>query len=238
MNVQKNLQRDWILQEYKYACKKLGGIKMSVVEMKNVSKKFKNRVIFENVNITIEEGKIIGVVGENGCGKSVLFKMICGFIPFQGEIDVFDKKIGRDVDVPENTGILIETPGFLEEYNQQYNLRYLSAINHKMNEKEINQVLEKVGLDCDNKEKVKKFSLGMRQKLAIAQAIMEEQKLIILDEPMNALDETSVKRIRSLLLDLKKQGKTIILASHIKEDMEILCDEVYRIENKTLKKVV
>ena len=211
---------------------------MSVVEMKNVSKKFKNRVIFENVNITIEEGKIIGVVGENGCGKSVLFKMICGFIPFQGEIDVVDKKIGRDVDVPENTGILIETPGFLEEYNQQYNLRYLSAINHKMNEKEINQVLEKVGLDCDNKEKVKKFSLGMRQKLAIAQAIMEEQKLIILDEPMNALDETSVKRIRSLLLDLKKQGKTIILASHIKEDMEILCDEVYRIENKTLKKVV
>ena len=210
---------------------------MSVIEIKGVSKTFKDRELFDDINLSIGEGVIVEITGENGCGKSVLFKMICGFTGFKGEIKVFSKSIGKDVDVPENTGIIIETPGFLEEYDQVYNLKYLSSINKKMSDDEIRNILTKVGLDPDNKQKVRKFSLGMRQKLAIAQAIMEDQKLIILDEPMNALDSDSVENVRAILKELKKEGKTIIIASHIKEDIDCLCDEVYRIKNKKLEKV-
>ncbi len=209
-----------------------------VVEVKNVSKSFKNREIFKNVSLSVKEGTIVGITGENGCGKTVLFKMICGFMGYQsGCITVFDKYIGKDIDVPENTGIIIETPGFMEEYNQMYNLKYLMSLRNQIDESKIIETLKKVGLDPNNKEKIKKFSLGMRQKLAIAQAIMENQKLLILDEPMNALDQSSVNKIRELLLDLKREGKTILMASHLKDDIDILCDEVYNINNYKIEKV-
>lgn len=211
---------------------------MYAIEIENVSKKFKKNIIFEQVNMKIKEGTIVGLVGENGVGKSVLFKMICGFSSIDdGSIKVFGKDIGIDIDIPEDTGVIIETPGFLEEYDQMYNLKYLAAIRNRISENDILETLKKVGLNSENRQKVKKFSLGMRQKLALAQAIMEKPKLLILDEPMNGLDEQSVKKIREVLLDLKEQGTTILFASHMREDMEILCDEIYRIEQYQIKKV-
>ncbi|MCR4934767.1 MAG: ATP-binding cassette domain-containing protein, partial [Lachnospiraceae bacterium] len=161
-----------------------------MLKIRDLSKRFKRRVIFENVNLDLKRGNIYGFVGANGSGKSVFFKTICGFLrPEKGSILIDDMEIGKNIDFLPELGVLIEKPGFIEEYNQFDNLRYLARINNKIGEKEIKDSLEAVGLDIANKDKVKNFSLGMRQRLAIAQAIMEGQKIIILDEPFNGLDK-------------------------------------------------
>lgn len=209
-----------------------------IVKIKNVSKKFKETEVLKNISVEFENGKIYGIVGRNGSGKSVLFKTLCGFISIEeGEIWIRGKKLGKDMDVPSDVGIIIDSSGFLPYYSGKKNLKFLASLNRKIGIKEIDETMLKVGLDPNSKKHVSKYSLGMRQRLSIAQAIMENQDIIILDEPMNGLDKNGVNDIRNILLGLKKDGKTLFLASHNTEDIKILCDEVYEMESGTLIKI-
>lgn len=205
------------------------------VEIEGVTKRFGEDLVLKKVDLILERGKVYGIVGNNGSGKTVLMKCICGFLlPTAGTIRVFGKRIGVDRDFPESLGLIIETPGFLTNQTGIQNLKILADLNRKIGETEIRQVLKKVGLDPDMKKPVGKYSLGMRQRLGIAQAIMEDPKFLILDEPFNGLDKNGVAEIRSLLLELKKEGKTILLASHNEEDIRILCDRVYEMDGGVL----
>lgn len=206
----------------------------AIVKLDSVSKSFKKDSVLTDVSVEFEQGKIYGIVGKNGAGKTVLFKVIAGFLrPTSGHVYVKDKEIGVNSDFAEDIGLIIETPGFLSQYSAYKNLEYLASIRNKITEKEIREAIRLVGLDDKSKKKVGKFSLGMRQRLGIAQAIMENPELIILDEPMNGLDKNGIAIVKDLLRKLKEEGKTIIMASHYAEDIEI-CDEVFEMEDGKL----
>ena len=206
-----------------------------MIEISHVSKSFQTYRALDDVSLDIEKGKIYGIIGRNGSGKTVLFKCICGFLKTDsGEIKVDGKIIGKEIEAPQNAGIIIENPGFLSAYSGYQNLKFLADINKKIGKQEIRDVLEKVGLDPTIKKPVGKYSLGMRQRLGIAQAIMENPSLLILDEPMNGLDYQGVKDVRKILLDLKEEGKTNLLASHNREDIAFLCDETVHIDHGKL----
>ncbi|HVJ50004.1 ATP-binding cassette domain-containing protein [Desulfitobacterium sp.] len=199
----------------------------NVLVIKEVTKKFKNATALDKVSVSFEAGKIHGIIGRNGSGKTVLFKCICGFMPLtSGQIIMDGKQIGREIDVPHDVGIIIEAPGFLPNYSGYKNLKLLSLIRKKIDDTRIKDTLMRVGLDPESKKWVGKYSLGMRQRLGIAQAIMEDPSLLILDEPMNGLDKHGVEDVRQLLLKLKEEGKTILIASHSSEDIARLCDTV------------
>lgn len=203
----------------------------SMIRVDNVTKKFGEETVLDNVSFRFERGKIYGIIGRNGSGKTVLFKTIIGFLkPTSGRVVVDGKEIGKDADFADNIGIIIETPGFLSSFNGYKNLEYLAGIKKIIGKEEIRKSMHRVGLEPDSRKKVGKYSLGMRQRLGIAQAIMENPDILILDEPMNGLDRQGVEEVRQILLGLKEEGKTILLASHNKEDIEILCDEVYEME--------
>lgn len=205
------------------------------IEVQNVVKRFRDQVVLKNVSISFEKGQIHGIVGRNGSGKTVLFKCICGLMhPEEGVILVNGKRVGRDVDMPEDIGAIIEAPGFLPNYSGYKNLRFLANIRRKIGKEEIVNVLKTVRLDPESRKHVGKYSLGMRQRLGIAQAIMEDPEILILDEPMNGLDNAGVQDIRALLLELKAQGKTILLASHNHEDIAALCDTVHEMDGGVL----
>lgn len=205
------------------------------IEVQNAVKRFRDQVVLKNVSISFEKGQIHGIVGRNGSGKTVLFKCICGLMhPEEGVILVNGKRVGRDVDMPEDIGAIIEAPGFLPNYSGYKNLRFLANIRRKIGKEEILNVLKTVGLDPESRKHVGKYSLGMRQRLGIAQAIMEDPEILILDEPMNGLDNAGVQDIRALLLKLKEQGKTILLASHNHEDIAMLCDTVHEMDGGIL----
>ena len=205
------------------------------IEVQNVVKRFRDQVVLKNVSISFEKGQIHGIVGRNGSGKTVLFKCICGLMhPEEGVILVNGKRVGRDVDMPEGIGAIIEAPGFLPNYSGYKNLRFLANIRRKIGKEEILNALKTVGLDPESRKHVGKYSLGMRQRLGIAQAIMEDPEILILDEPMNGLDNAGVQDIRALLLELKAQGKTILLASHNHEDIAALCDTVHEMDGGVL----
>lgn len=200
---------------------------MEIIVIENLSLTIKKAEILRFVNISFEKGKIHGLIGRNGSGKTMLMKCICGFIkPTSGEIIVKNKKVGIDCDFPENIGIIIETPGFIPYYSGYKNLKILADLNKKIDGETVKQTMKQVGLDSESKLHVKKYSLGMRQRLGLAQAIMENPDILILDEPMNGLDKEGVADMRKYLLELKEQGKTILIASHSAEDIEILCDTV------------
>ena len=202
-----------------------------VIRVMDVSKSFGEETVLHHISYDFKEGRIYGIVGNNGSGKTVLMKCICGFlIPDSGEITVNYKRIGKDMDFPPDTGIIIETPGFIPYYSGLQNLRLLAGIRRKVTDDQIRKALKITGLDPDSRLPVRKYSLGMRQRLGIAQAIMEQPDILILDEPMNGLDKHGVADIRELLMELKKQGKLILLASHNPADIELLCDEVYEME--------
>lgn len=202
-----------------------------IIVIENLTKSFKDTTVLKDIHLSFEKGKIYGLIGRNGSGKTMLLKSICGFVPAtKGRIFVEGKVIGKDIDIPDNLGAIIEAPGFLPNYNAYNNLRFLSVIKNKISKEEIFDVIRTVGLDPNSKKHVGKFSLGMRQRLGIAQAIMEDPEILILDEPMNGLDNAGVSDIRSILLTLKEKGKTIILASHSKEDIQILCDVVVEMD--------
>ena len=205
------------------------------IEVQNVVKRFRDQVVLKNISISFEKGQIHGIVGRNGSGKTVLFKCICGLMhPEEGVILVNGKRVGRDVDMPEDIGAIIEAPGFLPNYSGYKNLLFLANIRRKIGKEEILSVLKTVGLDPESRKHVGKYSLGMRQRLGIAQAIMEDPEILILDEPMNGLDNAGVQDIRALLLELKAQGKTILLASHNHEDIAALCDTVHEMDGGVL----
>lgn len=199
----------------------------NVIEVKNVNKFFDEDHVLKDVSHSFEKGKIHGIVGNNGSGKTVLMKCICGFLkPDSGTIFVNHKQVGRETDFPEDIGIIIETPGFLPHLSGTQNLRILASLQRKANIHTIRAVLEQVGLDPEIKKPVGKYSLGMRQRLGFAQALMEDPSLLILDEPFNGLDKHGVVHIRNVIKGLRKEGKTIILASHNQMDIDELCDTV------------
>lgn len=209
------------------------------IRIENVTKKFGSYAALDGISLSFEKGKIHGMIGRNGSGKTVLFKCICGFLRVDdGAVFVDGKQIGKEIEAPESIGAIIETPGFLPGYSARQNLQFLAGIRRKIGKKEIDEAIRKVGLDPEAKKHVGKYSLGMRQRLGIAQAIMEDQKYLILDEPMNGLDKQGVEDVRKLLLQLKEQGKLILIASHNKADIDILCDEVYEMESGTMKRIV
>lgn len=199
----------------------------NVIEVCDVNKYFGEEHVLKNVSHTFEKGKIHGIVGNNGSGKTVLMKCICGFLkPDSGMIYVNHKRVGKETDFPEDIGIIIETPGFLPHLSGTQNLKILASLQKKANALTIRAVLEQVGLDPDMKKPVGKYSLGMRQRLGFAQALMEDPSLLILDEPFNGLDKHGVVHIRNVIKGLREEGKTVILASHNQVDIDELCDTV------------
>lgn len=206
-----------------------------MIQVEHVSKSFREETVLHDITINFEKGKIYGIVGKNGSGKTMLFKTIAGFVkPTSGHVYVDGKEIGKDTDFAPSLGIIIETPGFLGHYSAYENLAYLAGIRNRIGKEQIMEAIRLVGLEHAGKKKVGRFSLGMRQRLGIAQAIMENPELVILDEPMNGLDTEGICLVKELLLNLKKEGKTILLASHYVEDMEI-CDEVLHMEKGKLE---
>ncbi|MFR1570097.1 MAG: ABC transporter ATP-binding protein [Christensenellales bacterium] len=197
------------------------------ISVQNLSKSFGQERVLKNVTRDFEKRKIHGIVGNNGSGKTVLMKCICGFlIPDSGSITVNGERVGVDVDFPRDMGLIIETPGFLPNMTGVKNLEILASLNKKIGLEEIAAAIRRVGLDPLMKKPVGKYSLGMRQRLGIAQAIMEDPALLILDEPLNGLDKHGVREMRQLIKGLKEQGKTILLASHNQGDIDELCDTV------------
>lgn len=199
----------------------------NVIEVCDVNKYFGEEHVLKNVSHSFEKGKIHGIVGNNGSGKTVLMKCICGFLkPDSGVIYVNHKQVGKETDFPEDIGIIIETPGFLPHLSGTQNLKILASLLKKANALTIRAVLEQVGLNPDMKKPVGKYSLGMRQRLGFAQALMEDPSLLILDEPFNGLDKHGVVHIRNVIKGLREEGKTVILASHNQVDIDELCDTV------------
>ena len=204
----------------------------SFIQVNDIVLRFKKDILLDHVSYQCEQGKIHGIVGRNGSGKTLLMKCICGFIrPNEGHIYVRDKEIGKDIDFTPDTGIIIETPGFIPYYSGYRNLKVLAAINNRISRKDIENAMYQVGLDPTMKKRVATYSLGMRQRLGIAQAIMDDPSLIILDEPFNGLDKHGVEEMREYFLSLKKKGKTILLTSHNTEDIEYLCDTVVEMDH-------
>lgn len=206
------------------------------IKVKDVCKYFGKTQVLDHVNMECRQGEITGIIGRNGAGKTVLFKIICGLLSLDsGEILINGIKREKQADVLPSVGIIIEEPAFLKYYSGIKNLEYLYMINHKNNRQYLESIMEKVGLDPKSKKHVGKYSMGMRQRLAIAQSIMEEPDFLVLDEPFNGLDSHGVNEMRELFLELKKRGKVILIASHNSEDINILCDNVYSMESGILK---
>ncbi len=197
------------------------------ISVQHVFKDFKGEQVLSDVHHDFEAGMIHGIVGNNGSGKTVLMKCICGFLfPTSGKIFVDYEQVGKDMDFPEDLGLIIETPGFLPQYSGMKNLEILASLKNKIGRKDIAETIRRVGLDPAMKKPVGKYSLGMRQRLGIAQAIMESPSLLILDEPLNGLDKHGVQEMRSLIKGLRDEGRTILLASHNAQDINELCDTV------------
>ncbi|ATD53856.1 ABC transporter ATP-binding protein [Clostridium chauvoei] len=210
----------------------------NVIEIVNYTKIFKGTTVLKNINLNIIRGKCYGIVGRNGSGKTLILKSICGFIkPTSGYVMVNGLKIGFDVDFPDDVGALIEQPGFLPNYNAFDNLKFLAKIRNKIGNEEIEKILKFVELYPIDNKLVKEYSLGMKQRLGIAQAIMEDPEILILDEPFNGLDKEGVKNLKEKLIELKEKGKTILMTSHIYQDIEELSDYIYEVDNGVLIKL-
>lgn len=210
----------------------------NIICIQNVTKRFKDTTALRQISVTFEKGQIHGLIGRNGSGKTVLLKCLCGLMhPDEGSITVNGKIIDERYDIPDNIGAIIEAPGFLPNYSGYHNLLFLAGINRTIHREQIVQAMQTVGLDPYSKKHVSKYSLGMRQRLGLAQAIMEDPALLILDEPTNGLDKNAVEELRTLLLNFKKQGKTILLASHNMEDIGILCDTVHEMDAGSLSQI-
>lgn len=208
------------------------------VKLTNVSKTIKKVKILDNINLELTGGKVYGLKGKNGSGKTMLMRTICGFItPTEGTVEIDGKLLGKDMTFPESIGVLIENPSFISNYTGFKNLKVLAAIQNRIDDDRIREVLTQVGLDPDDKRTYKKYSLGMKQKLGIAAAYMENPDIIILDEPINALDEAGALKVHEILEEQKKRGAIIIIACHDKEELESLADEIIDIyEGKIVSK--
>ena len=202
----------------------------TVVRLEDYCKSFKSAEVLKNINLTLESGKVIGLKGKNGSGKTMLMRAISGLIlPTSGKVYINDKELGRHISFPPSIGILIENPSFIRNYTGFKNLKILAYIQNRISDDEIRDAIRKVGLDPDDKRTFKKYSLGMKQRLGIAAAIMERPDIVILDEPINALDEAGAGLIKGLLDELKANGSLIIIACHDTEELNYLSDEIYEI---------
>lgn len=209
-----------------------------IIEIKHAAKRFKDKSVFENVNLDIEQGKAYGFIGHNGCGKSVLFKCICGFsLLSEGTITVGGEVIGKDSDFIKDAGVVIEHPEFINDLSGFKNLRIIADIQKKIGDEDICSIMDKFDLLDDKDKKVGKYSLGMKQKLRLAQALMESPSILILDEPTGGLDKSSVENLRRILKEFVNNGGTMLLTSHHQQDIEELCDEVYEFDSGRLSKL-
>lgn len=205
-----------------------------IVKLDNVSKSFKHQAIINNINITFKPNKIYGIIGRNGSGKTVLLKMICGILkPDSGKILFDNEDYINKFGVPKSTRALIESPEMINDLSGFENLKLIASIKNEIDDKQILKTLEIVGLKNEEYKKYKNYSLGMKQKLGIAQVLMEDADLIILDEPFNGLDDKSANNMRNLIKSLKA-NKIIIVATHIKDDIENLIDDLYKIDGGNL----
>lgn len=205
-------------------------------EIKNVTKKIDKEMVLNDISLSLNSGTIYGLVGRNGSGKSMLLKTICGFVkPDKGYVIVNGEDIYKNNTFPKNTAALIERPNYLPELTGFENLKMLASINKKIDDTEILNTLKKVNLLDEKDKKFKKYSLGMKQKLGIAQVLMENPDIMILDEPFNGLEEESANKIRKILLEEKEKGKLIIIATHIKEDIDELCNVIFHIDKGKIK---
>lgn len=219
-----------------YPTQKRGGIMNDIILVKNLSKSFKHICVLSDVNVGFEKNKIHGIIGRNGSGKTVLIKIMCGLLkPDTGSVVVAGERIGVDTDFPKNTGAIIETPGFLSHQSGFRNLEYLASLRGEIGRTEIIEAIKIVGLNPYDKKHVGKYSMGMKQRLGLAQAIMENPDILVLDEPMNGLDKDGVNGMRNLLLSFRAAGKTIIIVSHSSEDIVTLCDTVHEIDKGKLE---
>lgn len=211
---------------------------MNIVEAMNIRKSFNKKIVLDNISFQLSSGKIYGLIGDNGSGKSVLLKCLCGILPCDsGKILISGKEIITGINEPPILGIVIEHPGFLGSLSGWSNLKYLAGIRGKISDDKIREALELVGLQNHSEKKVKKYSLGMRQKLAIAQAVMENPSVYFMDEPFNGLDSKSVIAIQTLFRSLRNEGKTFLLVSHHASDIDNLCDEIFEIRSGQLRQV-
>ena len=210
----------------------------AIIDVQHVSKSFGEEQVLKNICRSFEIGKIHGIVGNNGSGKTVLMKCICGFLrPDSGKIYVNYKEVGKDMDFPDDLGIIIETPGFLPNISGFKNLQLLASLKKKASDAVIRDAIMKVGLDPYMKKPVGKYSLGMRQRLGLAQALMEDPQLLILDEPLNGLDKHGAAHIRELIKSLRDEGKTVLLVSHNQMDIDELCDTVCEMDGGVMTMV-
>lgn len=208
---------------------------MSQILIDNLVKKFGDQTVLNHISMELRESRIYGFVGRNGSGKTMLMKHICGFVhETEGSITVNGRRVGSELTFPDNMGIIIESPGFLSEYSGYQNLKLLAMIRNKIGKEQIRETMKLVGLDPDLKKHVGKYSLGMRQRLGLAQALMENPEILLLDEPLNGLDNEGVEEMRKVLLKQKEQGKLIVIASHSREDIDILCDEIFQFDHGKL----
>ena len=222
---------DHVSKYFKLPTEATNSLRTAMVNRFKGIKGYKEQHVLKDISFEVEKGDFFGILGRNGSGKTMLMKMILGFVsPSSGSIKIEGKVLGKDISMPDRIGAIIENPGFLPEYSGFKNLKFLAMIHHKISSEEIRDAMRIVGLDPDSKKHVGKYSLGMRQRLGIAQAIMEEPSLLILDEPMNGLDNQGVQEMRQLFLKLKDEGKTILLASHNREDIAALCDTTVEID--------
>lgn len=208
------------------------------IEVNHISKDYGDQKVLKDVTVSFEKGKIHGIVGRNGSGKTVLFKCICGYVkPETGEVLLDRKQIGKAMDFPPSIGLILEAPGFLPNFSGLFNLEMLQGINHKVDASYLRDVMQQVKLQNVGNKPVGKYSMGMRQRLGIAQAIMEDPELLILDEPFNGLDTQGVEDMRQLFLSLKEKGKTILITSHYTQDIEALCDTVHEMDAGVIKSI-
>lgn len=208
-----------------------------IIKIENVSKIIRGNSVIEHISMELASGKVFGFRGINGSGKTMLMRLIAGLIyPTKGQITVDNKILGRDINFPENMGLLIENPAFLDNYSGFANLKLLSSIQDKIDDKQIRRTLERVGLEPDSKKKYKKYSLGMKQKLGIAAAVLEKPELLILDEPANALDEEGVERLKKIVQEEKERGALIILSCHDAYLLEEMSDVIYLLQDGKLLK--
>ena len=208
---------------------------MTKIEVCNVVKTIRNNTVIDDITVSFDSGKIYGLKGINGSGKTMLMRLICGLIrPTKGSILINGKMLWRNITFPESIGILLENPAFLDFYSGRENLHMLAAIKKTTDDRRIRQVLDMVGLNPEDKKKYKKYSLGMKQRLGIAAAIMESPDIVLLDEPTNALDSDGIERFKKILEKERERGALIILTCHDYETLRELCDEIYMIEGGKL----
>ncbi len=209
------------------------GERRMFLEIKDISKKIGEDYVLREINLSMDKGRIYGLQGKNGCGKSMLMRVICGLVlPTEGKVIIDGEELGKDISFPRSIGVLIEKPGFLDSYSGYQNLKMLASIQGRVEEEGILKTIQRVGLEDVMHKKYRKYSLGMKQKLGIAAAILERPDIVILDEPANALDEKSEEKLWKIVREEKERGALVIVSCHTSEILETVTDQIFRMDGK------